>query len=318
MRRILWALVLLSSCATVDMEKRVRTGAGTSRERNEPVVITVPVETTPEPRIIEIERPVYTPPVGAAPPSRETGRTAVQQSNRAGILEPAEYSRAAMIYDYHADWVYEIYTQPLRASDIRLEPGEQALEAPFISDSARWMLGAGVSREAGLPVQHIYVKPTEISIEASLIINTDKRVYHIILKSFRDVHMPMVRWRYPETGMPHNFISSPETRTPGAAADAAMEIAGIDPRFLSFNYRIGYRLGRKPKWLPVLVYDDARKTYITFPEQVLQLELPAVFENRNDIINYRVVENLIIIDKLIEKITVKIEKISIIIEKKKR
>lgn len=281
MRRILWALVLFSSCATVDMEKRVRTGAGVSREKDEPVVIAVPVETPPEPRIIEIERPVYAPPAGAVPPSRESGRTAVQQSNRAGILEPAEYSRAAMIYDYHADWVYEIYTQPLRASDIRLEPGEQVLEAPFISDSERWMLGAGVSREAGLPVQvqHIYVKPTEVSIEASLIINTDKRVYHIILKSFRDIHMPIVRWRYPETGMPHNFISSQETRASGAPADAGMEIAGIDPRFLSFNYRIGYRLGRKPKWLPALVYDDAKKTYITFPEQVLQFELPGCWKS---------------------------------------
>ena len=39
-----------------------------------------------------------------------------------------------MVYDYDRDWVYEIYTQPLRATDICLEPGEQLTEAPFNND----------------------------------------------------------------------------------------------------------------------------------------------------------------------------------------
>jgi hypothetical protein len=68
-----------------------------------------------------------------------------------------------MVYDYQPDQVYEVYTQPLRASDICLEPGEKATEAPFISDSERWMLGAGVSQENNRPVQHNYVKPAPVS-----------------------------------------------------------------------------------------------------------------------------------------------------------
>jgi hypothetical protein len=46
-----------------------------------------------------------------------------------------------MVYDYDPDWVY---TQPLRASDIRLENREKDAEAPFISDSERWLLGAAL------------------------------------------------------------------------------------------------------------------------------------------------------------------------------
>jgi type IV secretion system protein VirB9 len=301
------------------MERKVgHTGAGPQEKA--PEIITVPVE-LPAPQVLEIEKPLYVPSPETAP-ARSSGRTAVQQSNNAGILKPSDYSRAAMIYDYQSDWVYEVYTQPLRASDIRLEPGEQALEAPFISDSERWMLGAGVSYENNRPVQHIYIKPVETALEASLIINTDRRVYHIILKSFRDVHMPMVRWRYPGDSMPNTYIAGPglpgSESQGGPVSGGTADIPGIDPRFLSFNYRVSYRIFNKPKWLPELVYDDAKKTYITFPPQVLQQELPAVFENNSDIVNYRVAGNLVIIDKLVEKITIRIGRTQVTVEKKRR
>jgi type IV secretion system protein VirB9 len=127
----------------------------------------------------------------------------------------------------------------------------------------------------------------------------------------------MIRWRYPSAGMPDTYLPAPGASGPGAASGGDRDVPGIDPRFLSFDYRVSYGLFKKPKWLPELVYDDAKKTYITFPPQVLQQELPAVFENRRDIVNYRVTGNLIIIDKLIEKITVKIENMQVTVEKKK-
>jgi type IV secretion system protein VirB9 len=57
--------------------------------------------------------------------------------------------------------------------------------------------------------------------------------------------------------------------------------------------------------MPRLVYDDGKKTYIVFNEQALQRELPAVFENPRDIINYQAHGELVVIDKLIERVTVK-------------
>ena len=68
--------------------------------------------------------------------------------------------------------------------------------------------------------------------------------------------------------------------------------------------------------MPRLAYDDGKKTYILFNSGILQNEFPAIFENRNDIVNYRVSAELIIIDKLVGKITVKLGKQKIIIEKK--
>jgi type IV secretion system protein VirB9 len=244
----------------------------------------------------------------------------VEASNRDGIKRPEDYSHAAMVYDFDSDWVYEVYCMPLRASDIRLEPGERAVETPFVADSERWMLGAGVNQENGLQVQHIYVKPTETGLSASLIINTDRRVYHIILRSYAETHMPIVYWKYPNSGMPFNFISpagnaAQHVPTPTAYSGSG-DVPAPDPRFLSFNYKITYGWFNKPKWLPKHVYDDGGKTYIEFNRAIAQSEMPGIYENRNDVLNYRVYENLIIIDKLIEEITVRLEDKEITIRKK--
>jgi type IV secretion system protein VirB9 len=315
-------IVFLSSCTTVDVERRVRPDTGGGTETAGPDEPRIAYLDPGPPEIVYIEKPVYVP-EGTPYVPPPSGRAAVTSSNAEGILEPQDYSKAVMIYDYDGDWVYEVYTQPLRATDICLEPGEQAAEIPYISDSDRWLLGAGVSRENGQEVQHIYVKPKAHSLEASLIINTDRRVYHLIVKSFRDVHMPVVRWRYPGRDMPGSF-SGPSVRSneaslfPGSpSVDNGEQIPGPDPRFLSFNYRITYGWFRKPRWLPSLAYDDGRKTYITFPLDISQGELPAIFEDRSNIVNYRVAGTVIIIDKLIEKITVKKDGREVIIEKKK-
>jgi type IV secretion system protein VirB9 len=235
----------------------------------------------------------------------------VRESNNAGILSPKDYSHAAIVYEYNSDLVYEAYTQPLRVTDICLEPGEIALEAPFVSDSERWILGAGVNYENNLSVQHIYVKPASSGLSASLIINTNRRVYRLILRSYADVHMPVVRWRYSAV-FPQNFFPSPLSDYSDKNNSSS-----IDPGMLSFNYRIKHSLFNKPGWIPDLVFDDGSKTYIRFPAQVLQKEMPAVFENKRFILNYRVLGNMIVIDKLIEELTVKIERSEISITKKR-
>jgi type IV secretion system protein VirB9 len=217
-----------------------------------------------------------------------------------------------MIYDFDNDWVYEVYTQPLRVSDLYLEAGEKVVEMPFISDSERWQLGAGVSYGEGGEVQHIYIKPNVTGIEASLIINTDRRVYHVILKSYSTVHMPIVRWKY-LSGFPTNFVT-PIERGKAAGEDGA-DYTKIDPRHLNFGYRMTY--GRKPAWLPSLIYDDGKKTYITFENYIFTGEMPGVFEDRKNITNYRVIDNVLVIDKLIKKITLKLGKQELVVEKKK-
>jgi len=310
MKKILSLCLLIMSCATVDIEKNIRDSGIGRQDTGGTEIFSAFAFPDLEPEVIYVERHVFVPEAEAPPRTPAAGEQSVRASNSAGIIMPKDYSHAAMIYEYNPDMVYEVYAQPLRVCDITLQPGELAVDSPFVSDSDRWILGAGVNFENGISVQHIYVKPISAGLEASLIINTDRRVYRIILRSFGNIHMPIVRWRY-TTSFPQKYITPPSTGT----ADSGNP--GIDPRFLSFNYRVTYSLFKKPYWLPELVFDDGSKTYITFPPQVLQRELPAVFENKKDILNYRVVGNLIVIDKLIENISVKVERTEITIVKKK-
>jgi type IV secretion system protein VirB9 len=303
----------LLSCMTIDMEKSLN-GSNTGSDGYDSYDLIAEITsqiTVQPPDIIVLEKPVFVPQAEAPPKPPAAGQNAVRESNRDGILLPQDYSHAAVVYEYNSDLVYEVYTQPLRVSDICLEPGELAVEAPFVSDSERWILGGGVSYENNLTVQHIYVKPASSGLSASLIINTSRRVYRLILRSYADVHMPVVRWRYTAV-FPQNYLPSPlsdyaEKNNPSS----------IDPSLLSFNYRIKHSILKKPYWLPDLVFDDGSKTYIRFPAQVLQREMPAVFENRRFILNYRVLGNLVVIDKLIEDVTVKIERTEIYITKKR-
>jgi len=310
---LLLLLLLAASCKTVDMEKVARnsTGSGPMPSLG---VAEIPEELMVRESIVVVEKPVFVPHEPAArttPPA--SGTAAVTSSNTAGIRQPSEYAGAAMIYDFNSDWVYEVYGQPLRISSIRLEPGETVIETPFVSDSERWSLGAGVSYEGGSAVQYVYVRPILTGLQATLIINTNRRVYHIILRSFTNTHMPMVRWRYPQTGLPNTFI--PVQEQPILTAEGIP--VGIDPRFLSFDYRVTHSLFNRPRWFPQLVFDDGRQTFITFPKSILQGSFPTVFDNRNNVVNYRVHEHMIILDRLVEKATLRLDGKTAVIEKKR-
>jgi type IV secretion system protein VirB9 len=329
---ILFFAVFFSGCATVDIENQAKnhTSASFSLEASDNIdenaaavdretllIEKTLMELHPEP--VVLEKPVFIP-EKEAPPPLKSGREAVEAANVSGTKPPlsSNFTAAAVVYDYHPDWVYEVYSAPSRVTDICLEENETPLEIPFISDSDRWILGGGKSMSGGASVSHIYVKPKEAGLTASMIINSDKRSYHILLRSYQETYMPIVRWQY-KLYFPNDFFTS--RKNGGAAAanspvEISHEITAVNPRFLSFDYKIIYEVWDKPSWFPSLVYDDGKKTYVSFNANVLLHEFPAVFENRNDIVNYRVSDNLIIIDKLIEKVTLKLGKQKIIIEKK--
>ena len=74
---------------------------------------------------------------------------------------------------------------------------------------------------------------------------------------------------------------------------------------------------RKPEFLPTRVYDDGNKTYIVVDDIVLHKELPLIFNEKNEIVNYQVQKNVFIIPRLINKVTLRLGKEKVIIEKKK-
>jgi type IV secretion system protein VirB9 len=353
--QVITIILAVSSCKTMDLEKQTKRDDGLISlfesvkqekefKKNAENDESIPVPTAEEiavselnvniePEVIIIEKPVFVPQKDWEAEQKLSPRELTRKITEQGIVSPSDYNMAAFIYDYIPDQVYEVYTQILRTTSLTLEADESALDAPFISDSENWIIGAGVSREGEKTIQHIYLKPKKAGIESTFIINTNRRVYYLLLKSFNSVFMPIVKWRYK---LPADTIAVKDGKVisgesggiEGGGADGgeagkktvslSEEIEYVDPRFLSFDYKVRHSILKKPRWLPRLVYDDGQKTYLVFNPIVLQTELPIVLENNRDIVNYRVNGDLLIIDKLVEKVTVKYQKDKIVVEKKKK
>ena len=275
---------------------------------------------------IYIEKPIYFP--ESAGSEQTNPADAVASATSQGVTKPRAYNGAVMLYDYDQMFVYQVYAMPLRVTDIYLEPGEKVIEQPFCGDTTRWNIGGGISKTAGVDTQHLYLKPSEEGLETTLIINTDRRIYHLIIKSFKDTFMLAVMWRYPGfpgAGMPQDFLSSDGQQKKGASRanrqgrdeSEGQEVAFVvDPSLVSSDYTVSYPKGNPPQWLPTLVIDDGEKTYIVLPDTVIHHELPAVFGENGELVNFRVKDNLVVIDRLMKRIQLKLRDVTVEIRKK--
>jgi type IV secretion system protein VirB9 len=143
---------------------------------------------------------------------------------------------------------------------------------------------------------HILVKPTNPTLKTNLVINTDRRTYHLELTATPATYMASVAWKYPV-----DPTAAPPS--PPAAPPVPPAIEGVN-----FDYRIK---GDHPVWRPVRIYDDGRQTVIEFPAAVSQSEMPPLFVNGPDgkptsLVNYRVSGQRIVVDRLFEKAELKL------------
>lgn len=250
--------------------------------------------------VVYVDKPVYYPADEPAP-AKKQGADAVSASTDSALKKPELYKGGVIWYDYNETFVYELYCQPYRITDLALEPGELVIEMPIMSEDTVWDVGAYVARKSSQDVQHLCFKPSYSGLVTSLIITTDRRTYHFLLKSFKDCYMTMVQFRYPNI-LPFN-VKSPDSAA--GVNSLSKSLVGVDPANISMDYKMTYSFFKKPYWLPKLVYDDGRRTYIKMDPVVLNMETPVLFNNSNELINYRVDSDLIVIDQLIEKVTMK-------------
>jgi type IV secretion system protein VirB9 len=214
----------------------------------------------------------------------------VEVANRAARIEPRRdgYYNAVQVYSFSPGALYRIYASPGRVTDIALEYGEQlAGTGPIAAgDTARWIIGDTTSGAGETWRVHVLVKPTRPDIDTNLVINTDRRTYHLELLSRERAHMPSVAWFYPQ---------DPTRRRVAVPAGPALP----DPAQLRHRYRIE---GDAPPWRPRRAYDDGRKVYIEFAPGIVQGEMPPLFvigaDGRPELVNYRAHGNLLIVDRL--------------------
>jgi type IV secretion system protein VirB9 len=232
-----------------------------------------------------------------APAEAADPRVRVDQANGAARVQPtrAGYINAVQVYPFSDGALYQLYAAPGEITDIALEAGEQLVGTGPVAagDTVRWIIGDTESGSGATKRVHILVKPIRPDLVTNLVINTDRRTYHLELRSAEKTYMASVSWAYPQD----QLIA---LRRQNAAADEAAPIAsGVDIGALNFRYRIE---GDDPAWRPLRAFDDGRQVFIEFPSGIGQGEMPPLWvigaEGGAELVNYRVRGNHMIIDRL--------------------
>jgi type IV secretion system protein TrbG len=233
----------------------------------------------------------------SAPRDEADPHARVDQANGEARVQPtrAGYINAIQVYPYSDGALYQVYAAPGKITDIALEPGEQLVGSGPVAagDTVRWIIGDTQSGTGAAKRVHILLKPTRPDLVTNLIIDTDRRTYHLELRSDDKTYMAAVSWLYAED----QLIA---LRQQNAAADAATPIAtGIDINALNFRYRIE---GNNPAWRPLRAFDDGRRVFIEFPSGISQGEMPPLWvigaQGGAELVNYRVQGNHLIVDRL--------------------
>lgn len=208
-----------------------------------------------------------------------------------------QFFNAAMVFNWEANRLYQIYTKPGRITDISLEP-QEALISVAGGDSQRWTITESSSGRGAFLRKHIFVKPHQLGISSNLIVTTDQRVYHIELHSLEHVpYQAAVSFNYPKSSM---IIASNNFET--KSSKPISPLSGLNKKQLNFNYH--FVATERPSWIPRRVFDDGHKTYIEFPEGMQDTEAPILYglskAKEQEVLNYRRYRNFYILDHLMD------------------
>jgi len=209
----------------------------------------------------------------------------------------AGWQGATQLFVYAPGGLYQVYAAVGQVTDIMLQEGETLSDTGAVAagDTVRWVIGEAASGSGPGRRTHILIKPTDPGIRTNLVINTDRRTYHVELRSTPATYMASVGWSYPQ-----DELIAVRARIEAAAAVSNTQVqTGIDPARLDFAYRLK---GANPPWKPAQVFDDGAKTYLLFPETIAQSELPPLFligeKNKAELVNYRVSGRYMVVDRL--------------------
>jgi type IV secretion system protein TrbG len=230
------------------------------------------------------------------PPEPADPHARVDQGNGAARVQPtrAGYLNAIQVYPFSDGALYQVYAAPGEITDIAIEPGEQLVGSGPVAtgDTVRWIIGDTESGAGAAKRIHILVKPTRADLITNLVINTDRRTYHLELHSDEKTYMASVSWAYAQD----QLIALGQQNAAAAATPVA---TGVDISALNFRYRIE---GDSPAWRPLRAFDDSRQVFIEFPSGISQGELPPLWiigaEGDGQLVNYRVKGNHMIVDRL--------------------
>lgn len=189
----------------------------------------------------------------------------------------------------------------MQITDIELERGE-SVTSVNLGDSVRWQVQPAIS---GGDVTHILVRPKQVGLETSMVVTTDRRTYHIRLRSHRSEYMPRVKFFY----IADAIDKWRAIKTASAKEREAATIPETNEYLGDLDF--GYVVSGKASWKPVRVYNDSVKTIIEMPQTLHQKDAPTLLVVRKKgrllkksdqvLVNYRVQRGRYIVDAVFDQ-----------------
>ncbi|HEC00986.1 MAG TPA: P-type conjugative transfer protein TrbG [Sphingomonadales bacterium] len=232
----------------------------------------------------------------ARPDKKLTPVQAVTRAHQKALWQPGEgrYFNAIQNYPFTKGALYQLYAAPGHVTDVSLEPGE-SLQSVSAGDTVRWVIGDTISGSGAMAQVHILVKPIEAGLATNLVIITDRRSYHLELKSLEKTYMAALGWSYP-----HSEIRKLKQQNILARAGQNSSVSSdLNLDELNFAYTI---TGDTPDWRPFRAFDDGQKVYIEFPGDIATGEAPPLFvlgsKGQVELVNYRMRGHYYVVDRL--------------------
>ncbi|GEC16312.1 P-type conjugative transfer protein TrbG [Nitrobacter winogradskyi] len=293
---LLVSATALAGCATTS----ARSPAITYDDPPAEIAATLAPEAPRAVEVVTIPEPLPLPgqlmplPDTRRPPEPTDPRQRVGAANAAARVQPVRdgFLNAIQQYPWTDGALYQVYTAPGQVTDIALQEGEQLVGPGPVAagDTVRWIIGDTISGSGPTARVHILVKPTRPDLTTNLVINTDRRTYHLELRATSSTYMASVSWTYPQDAL---------IALQGRNAAAAPVASGIDLSTLNFRYRID---GDRAPWRPARAFDDGRQVFIEFPAGISQGEMPPLFvsgaSGEAELVNYRVQGRYMVVDRL--------------------
>jgi P-type conjugative transfer protein TrbG len=210
----------------------------------------------------------------------------------------------------------------LQVTDIELQPGE-AVTHINLGDSTRWSVESALSGSGSDQVEHLIIKPRDIGLSTSLVVTTDRRTYHLLLRSDEAEFMHDVTFLYdgdsPSRATPPPIASATPAPSPAhVSADPPVHSARGDRKQVRLVSRVAaddadesYTVTGQADWKPVEVYNKNGKTYLEMPAEVKHKEAPVLFEEKRAgwfhhqkvLVNYRVHGRWYVVDRVLDNAT---------------
>jgi len=243
---------------------------------------------------------------------------------RAKEFESQNMTDGAVQFSWPSE-IPSIVCAVLQVTDVALEPGE-AITSVSTGDNLRWSVEAVVSGEGPAQQPHLIIKPFDRGLVTSVVVTTTRRSYHLTLRSTDQQYMHAVSFTYP--GEPQkqappakvNVALTQEVDPPTPEKKLAQKTSGELPRWQVRRDPPGrpqftqdpdsYRISGNPRWRPINVYNDGRKTFVVMTEEMTKTEAPAMLVLRRNnylfgydkvLANYRLQHKTYIVDTVFDR-----------------